>query len=77
MFAVCAVNSSSAINIIETVSPIFAHVESELLEEILTTFNVGLVLSNVTVEPSVVLVLPLSGFPAISRISPVSNNITP
>ena len=44
-------------------SPTFAHVESELLDTILTISKVGGELSKTTTEPSVVVDVPSFGFP--------------
>ena len=44
---------------------------SELLDFILTIFNIGGRLSNITLEPSVVVLVPSDGFPARSCISSI------
>ena len=69
--------SSLAIKFIEIISPTLAHVESWLLDAIRTISSSGLVLSNITMDPSVVAAVPLFGLPDKSKIPSTSKGITP
>ena len=76
-FTLWDINNSLAIKFIEIISPTLAHVESWLLDAIRTISNSGLVLSNITMDPSVVAAVPLFGLPDKSKIPSTSKGITP
>ena len=71
-------NGSSPVKVILTISPALAPLplRQVLFDIIETGFSVGLVLSNVTSERSVVVLIPSAGLPRIS-VNPILNVTMP